>query len=219
MPIPPRLIDPTNRADHFYLVEGDECLYFHDYTPRQGPRHSGGNQFVFNLKKSVLARNHAHYQYKTQAIRIAAGMLKAAFDRSPWVYDQATFCPIPPSKVPGDPEYDDRMTQIVVRACAGTNADVRELILQGHGYEASHRQADGARLRPAELEAIYTLAELPPRSVVILVDDVLTTGSHFVAARNVIRARYPNTRVVGFFMARRVVPNPFENEIEIDDAL
>jgi len=219
MPIPPRLIDPSNRGDHFYLVEGYECLYFHDYTPRQGPRHSGGNQFVFNLKKSVLQRTQTHYQYKTQAIARAAVMLKAAFDRSPWVYDRATFCPIPPSKVPGDPEYDDRMTQIIVKACLGTNADVRELILQGHGYEASHRQADGARLRPPELEAIYTLAEPPPREVVILVDDVLTTGSHFVAARNVILARFPNTRVIGFFLARRVVPNPFESEIDVDDAL
>jgi hypothetical protein len=37
---------------------------------------------------------------------------------------------------------------------------------------------------------------------------VLTTGSHFVAARNVILKAYPDTRVIGFFIARRALPDP-----------
>lgn len=210
MMTPPRIIDASNRGDHFHLRDADECYYFHDYTPRQGARYSNGNQLIYNLKKSVLRRGEPDYRYKLQAIGVSANMLKAAFNRSSWVFDQATFCPIPPSKLPVHPEYDNRMTQIINLACAGTRADIRELILQSEGYDASHRQVDGARIKPPQLEAMYTLDPNPPKDVVILVDDVLTTGAHFVAAKNVILTKYPQVRVVGFFIARRVVPNPFD---------
>lgn len=43
-----------------------------------------------------------------------------------------------------------------------------------------------------------------PKKTVVLVDDVLTTGAHFVAARNVIRADFPDCRVLGIFIAKRV---------------
>ena len=78
------------------------------------------------------------------------------------------------------------------------------MILQQQSYEASHHQADGARKKPPELEAIYRVCNPGPKGTVILVDDVLTTGAHFVAARNVILAQHPATRVIGFFIARRV---------------
>jgi hypothetical protein len=33
---------------------------------------------------------------------------------------------------------------------------------------------------------------------------MLTTGCHFVAARNAILEKWPNRQVLGFFLARRV---------------
>ncbi|MGE8459129.1 MAG: hypothetical protein ACN6OY_21400, partial [Pseudomonas alloputida] len=169
MPTPPRTIDASNRGDHFHLREGDECYYFHDYTPRQGACYSSGNQLIYNLKKSVLRRKEADYRYKIQAIAQSTDMLRAALERSKWVFDDATFSPIPPSKPRDHAEYDDRMTQIVAGVCRGVNADVRDLLIQGQGYEACHLQADGARMRPAQLEGMYTLDAEPPKGMVILV--------------------------------------------------
>jgi len=94
-------------------------------------------------------------------------------------------------------------------ACHGTGADVREIIVQRDSYDASHLKNAGERLRPRQLEELYQLVGPRPKSHVVLVDDVLTTGAHFIAAKNVIRAAYSGTNVYGFFMARRVVPNPF----------
>jgi len=109
------------------------------------------------------------------------------------------------------PEYDDRMMQIVAKACDGKHADVRNLLQQGQSYDASHMQADGQRKKPQELEALYTLLAPAPKKTVILVDDVLTTGAHFVAAQSVIRTAFPDRKVLGIFMARRVPTNPFED--------
>lgn len=37
----------------------------------------------------------------------------------------------------------------------------------------------------------------------MVVDDVLTTGSHFVATKTVLQARYPNAWIGGLFIGRR----------------
>jgi len=212
MPPPPLLkIDESNRSAHYYIEEAHECFFFHEYTARKGYGHSAGNQLVINLKKSVLLKGQPQYRHKVQAIGECASMLRTAFDKAAWLYKEATIAPLPPSKVPTHPEYDDRMAQIVRRACDARGADVRQLVMQAQSYEASHTRADGLRMKPHDLEAIYTLHADPPRDTVILIDDVLTTGAHFVAARNVIRAQYPEARVIGMFIARRVPSNPFED--------
>ena len=39
----------------------------------------------------------------------------------------------------------------------------------------------------------------------------LLTGSHFRAIKDMILERLPDHRVIGFFVARRAIPSPFEN--------
>lgn len=209
MTLPPLLkIDASNRGAHYYLEDEHECFFFHEYTARKGYAHSDGNQLVHNLKKSVLLKGQPQYRYKGQAINTCASMLRAAFEKSAWVFADATFAPIPPSKAPTHPEYDDRMLQVVSRACDGKGADARELLRQDQSYDASHTRADGERKKPYELEEMYELQGPPPKSTVILIDDVLTTGAHFVAVRNVILETYPDRRILGMFIARRVLPDP-----------
>jgi predicted amidophosphoribosyltransferase len=80
---------------------------------------------------------------------------------------------------------------------------------------------DGKRKSPAELRQNYRIAEMQLqnlRGIVGIFDDVLTTGSHFKAVKEMILERAPQTRVIGFFVARRAVPNPF-GELSKDDLL
>jgi predicted amidophosphoribosyltransferase len=44
-----------------------------------------------------------------------------------------------------------------------------------------------------------------------IVDDLLTTGSHFRAIKDKLLERLPHARIVGFFIARRAMPDLFEN--------
>ncbi len=201
-------IDDSNRSAHYYLMPDDECYFLHEFTARKGYAHSPGNQFIFNFKKSPKKQHESQYRYKLQAIRDAITVYRAIFSQHPEVYQQATFVPIPPSKTPGHPEYDDRMWQVVQGVCDGTDGDARELIQQTTSYDSAHLAGDGnSRIKPQQLQALYEIVGAQPRQMVILFDDVLSAGCHFRAAKSAILSVHPGRRVVGFFLARRVLPD------------
>jgi predicted amidophosphoribosyltransferase len=53
------------------------------------------------------------------------------------------------------------------------------------------------------------LADPEPENIAVF-DDILTTGTHFRAAKRVLSERFPNARIFGFFIARRV---PWSDDI------
>lgn len=204
-------IDDSNRAAHYYLTPQDECYFLHEFTARKGYNFSAGNQFIFNFKKSPAKRHEAQYRYKLDAIQTAIGWYRSIFDGSDDVYTECTLAPIPPSKVPGHPEYDDRMWQVVQGICKGKGADGRELLRQSANYDAAHLTGDGGhRIKPQELRELYEVDAQPPKNTVLLFDDVLSAGTHFTAAKTVIMAKHPQVRVIGLFLARRVLPDPID---------
>ncbi len=206
-----RRVDESNRAVHRYLMPDDECYFLHEYTARAGYAHSAVNQFIHNLKKSPTKRLEPQYQHKLQAIERAIAEFKAVFASSSNLYAECTFVPMPPSQAPGAAEYDDRMWQVVQGICKEANADARELISQTNSYDPAHLANTYNRIKPKELQALYRLDTNPPKPTVLLFDDVLTTGTHFRAAKSAIVTNYHEVRVVGLFIARRVFPDQTES--------
>lgn len=201
-------IDDSNRSDHFFLTPEDECYYLHEFTARKRYDYSAGNQLISNFKKPVAARHQQHYQHKLRAIAKVIADYRVIFDGYGNIYADATFAPIPPSKDKSHPEYDDRMWQVVQGVCSGKNADAREFIQQSQSYRASHLSENGERIKPPELQALYIVDSSPPKSTILLFDDVLSAGTHFRAAKGAILAVHPRVQVVGIFVARRVLPDP-----------
>ncbi|MFK4381024.1 hypothetical protein [Bradyrhizobium sp. USDA 223] len=195
------------------LDEGDDCHYLYEYTAGKGWQGGETNQLIHNLQKK---RNDGGYHYKAPAIARCARDLSAVLSAE-WL-DQATIVPIPPSKVKTDPAYDDRMVQVCRGIRAPAPPDVRELIEQ---IAFTDTFKGGNRKAPAELKQNYRIAEnhlQNLRGIVGIFDDVLTTGSHFKAVKEMILERAPKTRVIGLFVARRAIPNPF-GEVSIDELL
>jgi len=196
-------IDDLTRPDHSYLTADDECYFLGEYTARKGFAFSPTNNLVLNFKKKMDRRGRPEWRYKGIAIRDAAVALRAALaDKAREVL---TFVPVPPSKAKTDPMYDDRLLQMLAGLWPTQPTDVRELVVQPASTEAVHDSDD--RPTPAELQARYALDRNlmnPPPQTLAIIDDVLTTGAHYLAVKSVLRTVFPATPIVGLFIARRV---------------
>lgn len=205
-------IEQDDLGDHYHLSQGDECYFLFEYTSGRDYRFGKANSFINNLKKPMHFRSRPEvWKYKILAIRTGSKDLGEAIDHN-WLRT-ATLVPMPPSKKKSDPDYDDRVVQVARGIAPGFSVDVRELIIQTESLPASH-EAGADRVTLDELLRVYRvderLAEPSPRAIGVI-DDVLTAGTHFHAARAVLSSRFPGVPVVGFFIARRVFP-PDEGE-------
>lgn len=197
-------IDDLTRDDHNHLTPEDECLFFGDYTARKGWAHSATNQLILNFKIPVEYQGTNRWPHKQRAIQTVAGLFSARIGNR---FSELTLVPVPPSKLKTDPEYDDRMMDMLraLKPPEGLAADVRELVIQSEPIGAAHESAN--RPLPAAWESVYeideTLTTQTPTWIGI-VDDLLVTGCRFRAMSNVLGRRFPSARITGLFIARRV---------------
>ncbi|MDE0208196.1 MAG: AAA family ATPase, partial [Candidatus Tectomicrobia bacterium] len=121
------------------------------------------------------------------------------------VLERAVFVPIPPSKAKDDDGYDDRLERMLRAVRPQRPRDGRALIAQTRSVEPTHLRS--ARLRASDIEELYRIDEevaAPSGGLVVVVDDLLTSGAHFRAAQRTLSRRFPDIDVVGLFLARRV---------------
>lgn len=199
-------IDELTRKDHFYLTPIDECYFEGEYTPREGFSYSDTNNFIHNLKKPVERRGRAEWRYKENAISRAAKSIKLGFEKD-WI-KSVVLIPSPPSKMPTDQAYDDRIIRILKQIEPQWNLDIRKLIVQTRNREAMHTLDD--RYTPDQLMNMWEINEAlinPIPSKIAFVDDILTSGTHFRAAKDLLQQRFGPLSVTGIFLARVVRPN------------
>jgi hypothetical protein len=196
-------IDGLLAPDHVYLESTDYCYFLREYTPG-GFEKSATNDLILNLKKDLRYRGHAPWKYKLQAIDQCARELRDALSQ---YLDGTWVVPIPPSKCRTHPGYDDRLVQVADQLCARTTANRRDLLLQRSDTEPLHLKNDSPRPQPHEIARNYQIDETqlagPVPSAIWILDDVLTTGSHFKAAQMVVHQRLPGIAIYGIFIARR----------------
>jgi hypothetical protein len=203
-------IDETTIGEHFNLSASDFCFYVWEYVAGQRFTFSPTNHLISNLKirPTQIAAAPSRDYYKQQAITHSAAALRSLIQRS-WVEQMGTFVPMPPSKIAGDEDYDDRMHRLLCEAFEGLNADIRPLLEQTESTAADHESTD--RLSCAALREITRINEAyattPPRSNIAVVDDVLSSGKHFKIAQEILAKRYPSVPIIGIFIARCVRSN------------
>ena len=198
-------IDDSVISDHYHLTSDDLCYFGSNYKAGEGYGIGGTNQLIINFKMSVDVRGKKRYNYKIEAINKIAVALRGCINQNQ--LDKSVLVPIPPSKCKGDPLYDDRMSQ-VLRKAFPNNADVRELINSISSKAASHSTDDRPTIQELynNLEIDNTLNQNVPEFIVLF-DDVITTGAHFKACKQILLENFPNVKVVGVFVARREIDN------------
>jgi hypothetical protein len=204
-------IDDLTRPDHWYLTQDDECYFLGEYTARKGYSFSKTNQLVLNFKKRTDLRGTNQWYWKEKAVEEIANAFRGAIQDKG--LDMLTFVPVPPSKARTDPLYDNRLRWMLDRVRPWKPVDVRELIEQNQSTAAAHES--DTRPTPDELIALYGINQTlshPKPQLIAVVDDLLTTGCHFRAAKAVLSPLFPGVNIVGLFVARRVP----DSEIDFD---
>lgn len=210
-----RQVGDLERPDHWYLTEEDLCYFFGEYTAYKGYAHSVTNQLIANLKKKPSTRGTPQWSYKMAAISRVARAIAANIN--PEALPTLTFVPVPPSKPPSSPEYDDRMTQVARQIAPG--CDVREILQTAQDRDPRHLSGDKrdpVALRTT-LEIRRELIASPPTRIILL-DDVLTTGCSYTVCKSMLSEAIPGVEIFGIFVARRAVDRTCPFDIfDVDD--
>lgn len=194
-------------ADHRFLEPGDSCYYLGEYiADGLGYQHGGWNQSIKNLQHSPRSDSQLIY-YKNRAINEIVEIMLSAGKR----LDGYTWIPVPPSKCKDNPEYDDRLIQILRKLNARYPGDIeiRDPIFQPADLADSNigepRQPPEYYIENWDLAPEFVSEESDKQ--IIVFDDVLTRGAHFKAIQRLINQVFPGRAVVGVFITRTTHPS------------
>ena len=192
------------RPDHWYLKPDHVCCYFGEYTARGDFKSNATNSLIYNLKKDPSRQKLEEWKYKLESIEKIGKLIgRSLKDDTP---SRFTFVPAPPSKPLGDSGFDDRLMQVI----AAIEPKVAACPLLETVYARNPARQSLDRPGPEILEASMRVCEdrlmdLQDKVQFILLDDLLVTGATFVACRRKLLERFPDAKVYGLFVARRVL--------------
>jgi hypothetical protein len=165
---------------------------------RGGFQVSPDNQWVSNYKKGVDRRGKKDWHYKEEAIQYFADLIINTPFKSNCILLAG-----PPSKQPNSPIFDSRNQDVLKSVHNAIGVPISFALSALQDIEPVHYQA-GYR-NPKQLRDLYNftpLTKIP--EIIYIVDDVITSGSHFVVWRNLIHDYHPKVEVRGIYLARTV---------------
>jgi len=187
----------------YLLQDGDECFYARDYIAEGGYKASEANQLISNFKKEVSKRGRPEWRYKVDSITQFANELYSI------IPSDFVVAHIPSSKRKADADYDSRLDD-VLRELKGFNSTltiVEPFTVKNTLIKTSY---GGERKQSVFYNNLQWQGGLPAGlQSIILVDDVITSGAHFKACKQLLTEKLPQLKVYGVFWAKTVWP---ENE-------
>lgn len=195
-----------------YFSDDDECYHYGEYTSGGGFKASVTNNKIFSLKTKPTASSGALY-HKQQAIAYWGSVISATINIAR-IVGSTTFVPMPCSKSEDHADYDDRMLRVLqVLKRSHPTIDIRPILTQTTARPSQHQ---GGRLRPSQLMQSMEINDkylnTPLNRNIIILDDVVTMGASFNAAKTIISKQPEVNKVIGLFLAKTVWPRS-----ELDD--
>lgn len=179
-----------------FLVENDKCYYYYVYTPG-GYTISNDNSVVQNFKKDMARKGNKEWHYRDEAVDKFALMLHQTLrDRS------CTIIPCATSRPRGSLNFNDRLDATANKLrLLSPNYDIQFCLDTIKELIPSHT---GGTRNPTEImnNTRWIQPTTQPNPHIVLFDDVLTTGAHFRAYKDIILSHYPFCKVIGIFLAK-----------------
>ena len=198
----PLRIDEMSRRNHYYLTDQDTCYFFGEYSSRNRHPHGVTSTLIRDLLHPASPSVPAQETLKDKAMGRAAKWFRNAFD--PDDIPSITFVPLPQSGAGIPTDNDDRMFRILRRM--GVGLDIRKL-LEMTGSTATGEIGSlrsGPDVLYEHMRVVLALTEPQPK-LIVLVDDLLTTGANFIAAKRRLQQLMPDVPICGMFIARKLL--------------
>lgn len=162
-------------------------------------------------------QGQADWKYKREAIETIGRQFAQMWKwRDLHEKHRIALVPIPPSRARGDAMYDPRMAEIaqIIAARSGVPLDIRDCLSFSGKYAASHESDERPTIEMLHADLTFDPIagrQQSPPGAIFLLDDMLTTGAHLVAVTQKLRSVFTGVQAVSLFVARRRLPNPFED--------
>ncbi|WOO43125.1 hypothetical protein [Rubellicoccus peritrichatus] len=190
------------------LSDEDVCWYAREYVKSGGYSASDGNQLIANFKMSPNSANYASRQfYKDRACSHFAKEVANA------LLDNVSLCVIPTSKKPDSPEFDPRW-MMFIRELRRIRSD---LIIESpfeiiESHQCAHHGGD--RGTNVFYNKLRWLGLTQMSDSIVVIDDVITSGNHFVDCKRMLLENSTVRSVYGLFWALAIDP-PDDDQLEL----
>ena len=204
-----RRLGDEHKPTHIDRLE-DDCYFLLDYTPGGGYQASEDNQLVLNLKTNPKAAKSPRHRHRIRlSVKGFAEALHRPIDYYRRLFSRISLVPIPNSKSKTDPDHHDNLEIIgqILQSKFGQRIKLENPIAN----KFTRRKASktfGVRDRQyiERLKANFHWLGLSNQpELIIIYDDVITSGAQFRAVKEFISANLehqPKPRMIGFFWAR-----------------
>ena len=183
-----------------HVGKDDYCFYAREYKISEGYQGGETNSLVLNFKKKPAQKNTASWDYRVKAVRKFASEIKTIeFTK------KHTIIAIPESCKKGDLGYTNRFEDLFAELNGNAHLEF-DFPIQNENTVPSAHSGKGSR-DPNKIIQNYSFkgfkAGGSPENIIIL-DDVITTGSQYRAVCNLLRNNNCTGDIIGLFWAMSI---------------
>jgi len=202
-----RLITPFN--GHFYL-SNDVICYFREYV-RNGKKKYNTNILIFAFKGNNEMK-------KAQSAKQFVEELKLLYLHK-YIKEGDILIPMPSSKAETDEANDNRMERLLnyFKNLYKPKIMVDKPIVKTKTTQACHQSnvSRNPKVLKETLKWNGFKRTITNKDRIFIVDDILTSGGHFKACKNLILTHHPDVKVRGIMWARTVPEDYYKIRKEI----
>lgn len=202
------LVDADERSRLPHITDADICYFLH-YRTKGGYSANRVNNEIDNFKKPVdlCKKNSAVREYKNNAISFFSTQLCGFFRENliPHIeQSEILLIPMPTSKAEDDELFDNRL----ILLCENVERSLPKVTMGNyiHTIRSVQPVHDGGARDPTIIKSNLAIDRFTPgnNQIIVLIDDVLTTGCHFRACKNLLKENgICNGTIIGIFLTRQ----------------